>query len=238
MPDQPENSRGASFRVCREAGEDREPDAEGFVLAGGESSRMGCDKALLDFAGQPLIAHALGILREAGLRAGIAGARAPLQSFAPVIADSEPGSGPLGGICAALESSPAGWAVFLPVDLPLFPAALIAYLLRRAQKTQRAMTLLAVSGFTQSLPAVVDRATLFALRAEFQAGRRGCFAAFQTAAAGLGQAVDVVPAELLEQSGQVAHPAGLPALRWFLNVNTPRDFQLAASLQAWNCVSW
>ncbi len=50
-------------------GAPREPadaacDASGFVLAGGQSSRMGRDKALLTFAGQPLIAHALAILRE------------------------------------------------------------------------------------------------------------------------------------------------------------------------------
>lgn len=50
-------------------------DAVGFVLAGGKSSRMGTDKALLEFRGEPLIARAIGILKAVGLPVCIAGAR-------------------------------------------------------------------------------------------------------------------------------------------------------------------
>ena len=124
------------------------PDAAGFVLAGGQSSRMGQDKALLLFAGRPLVAHALSILTQAGLSASIAGARpsarAALEAFAPVVEDPEPGLGPLAGICAALASTSAHYAVFLPVDLPLLPPALIAFLLHHARITGQAITVPAV----------------------------------------------------------------------------------------------
>ena len=137
------------------------PDAAGFVLAGGQSSRMGQDKALLLFAGRPLVAHALSILTQAGLPASIAGARpsarTALESFAPVVEDPESGLGPLAGICAALASTSARYAVFLPVDLPLLPPALIGFLLHHARITGRAVTVPAVAGFNQTFPAVLDR---------------------------------------------------------------------------------
>ena len=205
----------------------REPDTAGFVLAGGLSSRMGKDKATLEFRGGPLVAHALGILSGAGLGASIAGSRAPLESYAPVVADTEPGQGPLGGICAALASTEARWAVVLPVDLPLLPSSLVRFLLDRARVTGGAITLTSVTGFVQTFPAVLDRAILPGLQSELKAGRRGCFSAYQAAAAGLGQALDVVAAELLAQGGQVVHPYGLPAASWFLNINSADDLRRA-----------
>ncbi len=225
-----------------------------FVLAGGQSTRMGSDKALVPFAGQPLIARALATLREAGLEHAIAGARAQLESYAPVIPDpasaptSAPTSaqGPLAGVCAALASSTARWCVFMPVDLPLLPATLLLYLLRHAQLTGAPVTLASVNSFAQTFPAVINRAVLPLLQSELHAGRNGCFAAFRAASSALNQPLSIVPAELLVQSGHVAHPAALPPFCWFLNVNTPGDLRRAEALLmrhgarrgASDCVSW
>ena len=206
-------------------GANSDTGAVGFVLAGGRSSRMGTDKALVPFAGRPLIVHALEILRQAGLSASIAGARLPLDEYAPVVADAQPDRGPLGGICAALTSTMAEFAVFLPVDMPLLPASLIVYLLHHALITGRAVTLASVNGFAQSFPAVVCWSALPVLQAELEAGRGGCFAAFQAAASSRNEPVSVVPVELLVQTGQVS--SSLPAVRWFLNLNTGLDLQRA-----------
>ena len=102
-----------------------------FVLAGGKSSRMGTDKSLLKLNGELLIEHALAIFRRAGLSAQIVGARCDLSQFSPVVPDHAPtaGLGPLAGICSAISASNSAYAVFLPVDMPLVPAALINYLL-------------------------------------------------------------------------------------------------------------
>lgn len=211
------------------AGADRERTA-GFVLAGGESRRMGQDKALVELAGEPLAARALKILRHAGLEARIAGARAELGGFAPVIADTQPGRGPLGGVCAALAACEERLAVFLPVDLPLLPPLLVTVMVRRAGITGSVVTVPSVNGFAQTFPAVIDRAALPGLQNALGQGGGGCFAGFEAAAARLGQRVAVIPVEYLAQAGQVSHADGWPPALWFLNVNSPAEARRAQAL--------
>ena len=214
------------------------PEAVGFVLAGGQSSRMGQDKALLPFAGRPLVTHALAILRQAGLSVSIAGARpsarASLEAFAPVIEDPEPGLGPLAGICAALASTSARLAVFLPVDAPLIPPQLIGFLVQSACVTGRSVTVASAGGFGQTFPAVLDRAVLATLEATLKASGGGksssCFSAFKAAGERLGRPIHNIAVELLAQSGQVKHPRGLAPDRWFFNLNTPADVEQAEAL--------
>src|SRR4051812_38889664 len=110
------------------------PSVAGFVLAGGRSSRMGRDKALLSFAGRPLVQHALDLLSkvllsDCGLERSIVGDRPDLAAYAPVIPDEETGRGPLQGICRAMAASSAELSVFISVDTPLLPASLLSCLL-------------------------------------------------------------------------------------------------------------
>jgi molybdopterin-guanine dinucleotide biosynthesis protein A len=191
---------------------------------------MGRDKAVVRLDGEPLAARAVSILRDAGLAVSVSGGNPALAAFAPLVEDRQPGLGPLSGICAALASTSTRWAVFLPVDLPFLPASLVVCLLRHARITGSAVTVPSVNGFAQTFPAVVDRVTLPMLEKELGAGHGGCFTGFQAAAAGLGDAVMVVPVEMLVQAGQIAHPAGLPAARWFLNLNTEEDLRRAEAL--------
>ncbi len=210
-------------------------DAVGFVLAGGRSSRMGTDKTLVPFAGRPLIEHAIGILKNAGLQVHIAGAREELRVLLPpnirIIPDAETGLGPLAGICAALRSTAAPHAVFLPVDTPLLPASLIRYLLRHSRLAASPVTVASVGATPQTFPAVLGRETLPLLERKLDEGELGCLAAFQAACVQLGRSLSVLPVELLVQSGQVDHPQAIPALRWFLNINSPQDLHLASSLR-------
>lgn len=206
--------------------------AEGFVLAGGQSSRMGREKAILQIAGVPLVQHALGILRAARLEARISGARCDLSAFAEVVPDvpTANGLGPLSGICAALEMSSAQYVIFVPVDLPLIPGNLITYLLNHSAVTRSAITIVSVAGFLQTFPVVVDRAVSPMLQTSLRSADLKCISAFRSAANALARNVSVLPVELLAAAGQASHPFGLPAYCWFQNINSPHDLAYAETL--------
>jgi molybdopterin-guanine dinucleotide biosynthesis protein A len=208
--------------------------ADGFILAGGRSSRMGQDKALICLAGVPLIQRALTILRFAGLQPRIAGAKNDLSSFAPTLPDepSQSGLGPLAGICNALAASVNQYAVFLPIDLPLMPASLIDYLFHRATVTESAITVVSVAGFVHTFPVVIDRATLPVLQSSLGSNDRNCLRAFRAAASTLDRPFSIQPIELLVQPGQISHPEGYPAADWFLNINSPSELTRAEILLA------
>ncbi|MBC7521173.1 MAG: NTP transferase domain-containing protein [Sandarakinorhabdus sp.] len=72
----------------------------GAVLAGGESTRFGSDKALALFAGKPLIDHAIAAIVRQVESLVIVGRDWP--GFTRVDDLPAPGLGPLGGLCGAL----------------------------------------------------------------------------------------------------------------------------------------
>jgi molybdenum cofactor guanylyltransferase len=102
----------------------------GFVLAGGKSSRMGRDKALLELAGKPLVRHAVKKLRRVCMDVRILSGNPELAAYAPIVADLHAGCGPIGGMEAALAQSVFEWNLFLPVDMPFLPSAFISGWLR------------------------------------------------------------------------------------------------------------
>ena len=88
------------------------------MLAGGNSSRMGADKALLPLAGKPLVEHAVTKLERLCAEVKVLGSNPALEAFAPLVPDLRPGCGPMGGIEAALLDSKFDWNLILPVDVP------------------------------------------------------------------------------------------------------------------------
>jgi molybdopterin-guanine dinucleotide biosynthesis protein A len=98
------------------------------ILAGGESSRMGQDKAWVEFNGESLIARALGTVRGSGITEIFISGRAGTDYSrlrCTVLFDRETGLGPLAGIEQALETTQASLLLVLAVDLPRMTAAFL-----------------------------------------------------------------------------------------------------------------
>ncbi len=97
----------------------------GFVLAGGKSARMGRDKARLPFRGQPMVGIAVAKLRSFCREVAIVGNRDDLAEYASVVPERRLDVGPGAGLEAGLIACAEPWAMFMPVDVPLVPAALL-----------------------------------------------------------------------------------------------------------------
>ncbi len=107
----------------------------GVVLAGGLSTRMGSDKALVEFEGMPLWRRQYNLIAQAGASDRMLSVRAE-QKWPPMdvtrVVDAAPESlGPIAGISAALAKSRGSHLLVLAVDMPRVPLAWFARLRER-----------------------------------------------------------------------------------------------------------
>lgn len=104
----------------------------GAILAGGQATRFGSDKALAMLDGRPLIAHAAAALRGASDAVIVCGRAAGPDGVDAIPDWPSAGLGPLGGLCAALRHAAAeGYDAVLSIgcDTPVLPSALIKRLI-------------------------------------------------------------------------------------------------------------
>lgn len=128
-----------------------------FVLAGGRSSRMGADKALLSFGETSLLQRALQTAAAVTENVYIVGARERYASFGKVIEDIYPGCGPLGGIHAALTATRADLNLILSVDMPLMTAEFLSWLIQQAGQSKDLIVVPNAAGGLQPLCATYRR---------------------------------------------------------------------------------
>lgn len=189
-------------------------DVTAFILAGGRSTRMGSDKALLELDGETLLARTLQKARAVAGRVCIVGAREKFELFGPVIEDVYAERGPLGGIHAALQATTTDLNLMLAVDMPFLPEAALKYLLDRARACDAVVVVPRVGGFSQTLCAVY--------RLEFAALAAEALAAGNNKIEPLYAHTSV---RVLEEA-ELAEVDIIPAM--FDNLNTPQDFERAS----------
>src|SRR2546429_7170548 len=137
----------------------------GFVLAGGRSSRMGQDKALLPFKGRTLLEHVAGEVHGAAGNVTLVGDASRYTYLGyPVIEDIVPACGPLSGIHAALTHSTAEWNLVVACDMPEVTAAFLGMMVERAAAGSADAVLPAgPSGLPEPLCAAYHRPSLKAV---------------------------------------------------------------------------
>jgi molybdenum cofactor guanylyltransferase len=181
----------------------------GIVLAGGLSRRMASPipKALLEFRGRPMVAHALeALLPQVG--SIVINANAEQASFErygyPVVQDRVDGFvGPLAGLHGAMHEYPGfEWYVMCPCDSPFLPDNLVSNFITSIQADHSSLASAECEGQTHPVFAMVHRRLFDSLTQYLQNG---------------GRKID----RWYEQEGyqltKFADPKG------FLNFNTPEE---------------
>jgi molybdenum cofactor guanylyltransferase len=189
-----------------------------IILAGGQSKRMGRDKALLPFPGNTQItflARLTALLRPL-CREVVIVARDTTQAAAytlpgiTVMIDKQPGVGPLMGIYSGLSAIHYSHAFVTAVDTPFLQPALLSYLL--AQPLTDALLIPRVQDAPQVLLAIYPRSMLPLIETYLQQGHRGPRSLLA-----------IAPVQYIEEPQLRAID---PQLRSFMNINTPADLDL------------
>jgi molybdopterin-guanine dinucleotide biosynthesis protein A len=193
-----------------------------IILAGGRSSRMGTDKALLPLPGQQditfvehltslLASHCQEVLlvaRDAGQAVDYAVVE---RHSARILTDETPDYGPLMGLYSGLRvmHPSSTHALLVAVDMPFVQPALISFML--SQPLGDALLVPLVEQVPQVLLSVYPRTVLPRIEACLRQGRRDPRSLLA-----------VCPVHYLEEALlRVVDPL----LRSFVNINTPEDLQ-------------
>jgi molybdopterin-guanine dinucleotide biosynthesis protein A len=126
-------------------------DVTAFILAGGKSSRMGSEKAFLEFEGHLLIDRMITIAKAVAEQMRIVGPKQKFSAFGQIATDIYADRGPLGGIHAALEISRTEFNLMLAIDMPFIEPKFLQYMLKQAQHCEALVTVPKVAGGFQPL---------------------------------------------------------------------------------------
>ncbi len=125
----------------------------GVVLAGGRSTRMGRDKALVQIDGVPMALRAASLLANSGCTpVHVSGRQSSLQALGVNVIPDGPSNlhHPLLGVAAALSRFNSGLVLFVPCDLVNLEVAHIQTLLK-----QHSACVATVEGLVHPLCAII-----------------------------------------------------------------------------------
>lgn len=145
----------------------------GIILAGGQSSRMGKEKGLIQWKGKTLIENAISILAPLCKNIVISANNDLFDSFGyPVFEDLIPGCGPMGGIFSTLTKSKTPNNLVIPSDTPLVTLEIYQHLISH-QGSFDVIVPVDHDSFYQPLCAVYSKSVLPAMEGQINEGILG-----------------------------------------------------------------
>ncbi|WP_334072233.1 MULTISPECIES: molybdenum cofactor guanylyltransferase [Paenibacillus] len=190
------------------------------ILAGGQSRRMGRNKALLSVGGVPVIEKLVKELSYVTDTVLIAGGPRETYSYleAEIVSDTFPGAGPLAGLHAGLKAAGTTWTVFVACDMPFASREAVRWLADRtllAEKEGKEAVIPVIEGREQPLLAAYRRSVLPGLEETLREGRLK-----------LTRWTEGLKADYTDGAA-MASAAGIPAERIPFNMNRPEDYRQA-----------
>lgn len=187
------------------------------ISAGGQSSRMGTDKAFVELSGKPMIQHVIERVADLGQNETFIITNRPddYQHLGlPMFPDVVPDKGSLGGIYTALHHSTYHHTLVVACDMPFLNPDLLHYML--AHTANMDVVVPRVDGYPQGLHAIYNQNCLAPIRQRLDADRLKVIGFY-----------DQVKVRYVDENEwQVFDPKGLS----FHNVNTPEELAAANEL--------
>lgn len=188
-------------------------DCTAIVLAGGNSTRMGQDKANLPLHGRTLLQHVAEAMRPI-FPAVIVSVRAPRPEIdLPQVCDDPAHSGPLAGLAAGLSRAATPWVFAVACDMPFISPALIECLARQRTDDVQAVVPV-VHGQPQPLAAFYAHSCRADLDALLQSHSKHSLRAL----------LDRLPVRYVSETDLAAAD---PGLKSFFDLDTPQDVACA-----------
>lgn len=189
------------------------------IQAGGQSIRMGQDKALLPFMGVPLISRVVERLSSLADELLITTNQPEAYQFlgVPLVSDIVPGKGALGGLYTALHAAQHPITAVVACDMPFLQPQLLSVQNDLLIQSGADVVIPRSKSGLEPMHAVYRReACLPAVKAAIEANERRMISWFSQV-----KVREMAPDEIALHD---------PEFRSFINVNSPEEFQMAEEL--------
>lgn len=190
-------------------------DCTALILAGGDSSRMGQDKANLLLDGETLLQRVMATMLQLFAQVVVSVRQPRAEVALPQVCDMQEDGGPLAGLVAGLAQLETDWMFAVACDMPFIQPELIAHMAAMRGEQQAVVPM--IGGHPQPLFAFYSKETLPVMRAALASGEKRVRAVLKQL-----DVRYVDEAELQDYDQQ---------FRSFFDLDTPQDHAAAQELK-------